>query len=84
MEKTLDILFYDYANPTLKSEAIKKLETEIENNRDCLKQNLDKNQEKFLLRIEDKKDLINELNNLESFSKGFKLGLKIGYESNNK
>ena len=83
MSKTLNKLFYHYTKKALQSKDINKLEAEIENKKKCLCQNLDKRQKELLINIEDKKDLINDLSNLESFSIGFKLGLKIGYEVNN-
>ena len=71
---------YDYSmhNP----ESARKINNEIEIHRKQLKQHLNKEQRKLLLRIEDKNDLLIEKAHMESFVMGFKLGLKIGYETN--
>jgi len=82
MNNILDKLFFDYVKKATKSESVRKLETEIENNKKWLKQDLSERQKKLLLRFEDKKDLIKELSNSESFAAGFKFGLKVGYEVN--
>lgn len=82
MEKLLDKLFSDYVNMPIKSEDIKEPELDLEINKRRLKQSLSKNQKKLLLRFEDGKDSINDLNKFESFTIGFKLGLSIGYEAN--
>ena len=63
-------------------ESLEKLKNEIENDKRRLKMNLSKQQKRLLLRIEDGKDAIAEEGNLGSFVAGFKIGLKIGYESN--
>ena len=82
MDEILDKLFDDYITAAMKSEDIKELEEDAKNNRNRLSKNLKKGHKKLLLRFEDSKDAINELNNIESFVAGFKIGLKIGYEVN--
>ena len=82
MESILEILFYIWENEKNYKESINKLEIEIENDRKRLKENLNKKQREILLRIIDTKNIIKEESDLENFTEGFKLGLKIGYESN--
>ena len=83
LDKILDNLFDDYVAMAPKSEDVLKLEAGVENNRKWLCQNLGKGQKKLLLRLQDGKDSIREINSIQSFNIGFKLGLKIGYEINN-
>jgi len=66
----------------LQLEKINKYESAAETNRKKLKNNLNKKQRKLLLGIVDAKDSIAEQCGYESFAAGFKLGLKIGYETN--
>ena len=82
MDEILDKLFDDYVAMAIKSEGIKELEADAENNRKRLSKNLKKSNKRILLRFEDAKDAIKELNNIEFFTAGFKIGLKIGYEVN--
>jgi hypothetical protein len=83
LEKILDNLFDDYVAMAPKSEDILKLEVDVENNRKWLIQSLGKGQNKLLLRLQDGKDSIKEINSMQSFNTGFKLGLRFGYEINN-
>ncbi|WP_323373272.1 DUF6809 family protein [Anaeropeptidivorans aminofermentans] len=82
MKRFLEELFYKQLQEVLKSNSINMLDTEIERNKEQLKANLNKKQKKLLLRFEDSKDLIKEESGYESFVAGFKIDLKIGYETN--
>jgi len=82
MENIFEILFYNFEKEKKYNESINMLEIEIENNRKRLSGNLNKKQRKILLSIIDTKNFIKGESDLENFTEGFKLGLKIGYESN--
>jgi len=59
-----------------------KSEAYSEKTYQLLKNSLNKNQRKLLLRIIDEKDLLAEEQSICSFKEGVRLGLKIGYEAN--
>jgi len=84
MESIFESLFYEYSiERKIRSEYIKKLEEEIEASNKRLKKRFSKQQKSLLLDIIDAKDSNRGETNLESFTAGFKIGLKIGYEANN-
>lgn len=64
------------------TESVRKVMESLELNQKLLKRYLNKNERRLLLRLIDAKDLIAEEKGLHSFINGFKLGLKIGYETN--
>ena len=84
LDKIIDNLFADYVTTAMKSENVLKLEADVENHRKWLDQNLTRGQKKLLLRLQDGKDCIIEIISIQSFTTGFKLGFKAGYEINNK
>ena len=80
MKSVIEDLFISSYSKKCDSELAIKLESEIDRNKRWLKKCLSKNQKKLLLRIEDGKDMLNDINTTESFIAGFKIGLKIGVE----
>jgi len=82
MEGILDKLFLDYVRSANKPTDITVYEAVLENNKKLLKRKFSKRQKKLLIRIEDSKDSISEINSQHSFNIGLKLGLAIGYEVN--
>ena len=82
MKSVIGDLFIEPCQKQVDSELTAKLKSEIDRNKYWLKRGLNKKQKKLLLRIEDGKDLIDEINSAESFIAGFKTGLKIGFEVN--
>lgn len=82
MKEFWEELFHKEIEEAAESDRISKLRKELEANMKYLKQSLNRNQMKLLLRIEDARNSITDESNLESFAAGFKTGLRIGYESN--
>ena len=82
MKSIFEILFSNLETEKKYSESINRLEIETERNRKRLSQTLNRKQRKMLLSIVDTKNVIKTESDLENFTEGFKLGLKIGYESN--
>lgn len=82
MRELIEELIYRNFREVLNSNVIKELENTMEMNKKKVKQNLNKKQKKLLLRIGDANDLITEECSCRSFIAGFKMGLKIGYETN--
>ena len=82
MANILDELFYERINKAKKIDFTNELYIRLGKNEKHLKSYLNKKQKKLLLRIIDDKDLIKEEISSNSFIEGFKLGLKVGYESN--
>jgi len=82
MDSIIEKVFYTYFDRKASDKSISKIKNEIEVIKKQLKKTFSKKQRKLLLRIEDKKDLINEISSSESFIAGFKIGLKVGFEVN--
>lgn len=82
MKELMKELIYKNYQEVLNSNRINDLEKEVELNKKRLQKNLGKKQKNLLLRIGDAKDLKSEQCSYKSFIAGFKLGLKIGYETN--
>ena len=81
MKNILDELFYEHINKTKNSNLANETYFRLDKNEKYLKSHLNKKERKLLLRIIDD-NLISEKISSTSFIEGFKLGLRIGYESN--
>lgn len=82
MNSILEQISNNYFKERSKIEFISKTENEIKAIKKILKENLSERQRKLLLGLEDRMELINEINSSESFAAGFKKGLKLGFEVN--
>lgn len=84
MERVLEKIFYEYMREEEMSNCVKEIDERLEKNKKIIGTHLNRKEKRLLLRITDDKDLITEEKSLNSFTYGFKLGVKIGYESNQK
>jgi len=79
MKNILEKPFGDYFKELTKESEITQTLTL---NQNLLKKRLNKQERKYLLTLIDAKDLVTEEKSFDCFVQGFKLGLKIGYETN--
>ena len=82
LKNILEKSFYEDFKIIKQFDYINKLEKNIENNKNQLREHFNKKDKELLLRIIDAKDLKAEEMCLDSYIYGFKLGLKFGYEVN--
>ena len=81
MNELLENSFYSFFQGN-ETENCREYARDSDLNRKLLRRRLSKNERKLLLRIIDANDSITEEKSFQCYLNGFKLGLKIGYETN--